>query len=128
MLKPNEDETKELFNKKYKKPSDYINALGKLKDMDIKLPVITLGKNGAVAMIGNNFYQFKLPKVEVVNAVGSGDAFVAGCAVGLQKNNLFDTIKLGLACATANTLFIKTGKVTKQKVNQLRDKIEVVQL
>jgi fructose-1-phosphate kinase PfkB-like protein len=39
-----------------------------------------------------------------------------------------DTIKLGMACGTANTLFIKTGKVTKQKVNQFRDKIEVVQI
>jgi tagatose 6-phosphate kinase len=128
MVKPNEDEIKELFGEKYKKPSDYTSALEKLKELGIKLPIITLGKNGAVGMIRDKYYHFKLPEIEVVNTVGSGDAFVAGCAVGLQKNNIFDTIKLGMACGTANTLFIKTGKVTKQKVNQFRDKIEVVQI
>ncbi len=128
MIKPNEDEIKELFDQDYQKPSDYIKALEKIKEMKIKLPVITLGKEGAVAIIENKYYHFQLPEVNAINAVGSGDAFVGGCAVGLQKNNLIETIKLGLACGTANTLFVKTGKVTKEKVNQFKKQIEVVQI
>jgi len=128
MVKPNEDEINELFGQKNKKVSDYINVLDKLKDLGIKLPVITLGKKGAVVMIDEKYYHLKLPKVETVNTVGSGDAFVAGCAVGLQKYNLIDIIKLGLASGTANTLFVKTGKVTKEKVNKYLDKIEVDQI
>ena len=128
MIKPNEDEISDLFGQSYHKLVDYIKALDKIKEMGIELPIITLGKDGAVAMIENIYYHFKLPEVDVINAVGSGDAFVAGCAVGLQKNNLIEAIKLGLACGTANTLFMKTGKVTKEKVYQLINQIEVVQI
>jgi tagatose 6-phosphate kinase len=128
MIKPNEDELNNLFDQNIKKLSDYIKALDKIKEMGIKLPVISLGKDGAVAMVENNYYHFKLPQVDVINTVGSGDAFVAGCAIGLQKNNLIETIKLGIACGTANTMFVKTGKVTVQKVNQFLNKIEVVKI
>ena len=128
MIKPNEDELNNLFDQNIKKLSDYIKALDKIKEMGIKLPVISLGKDGAVAMVENNYYHFKLPQVDVINTVGSGDAFVAGCAIGLQKNNLIETIKLGIACGTANTMFAKTGKETEQTVNQFLNKNEVVKI
>lgn len=125
MVKPNQEEVNNLFDINSNNIEDCIQPLIEFKKMGIKMPVITLGRQGSVGLNKNHIYHFKAPNVEAVNVVGSGDAFVAGCAIGLLKDNYIQTMKLAMACGVANTLFIQTGKVTKKKVNYYKDRIKV---
>lgn len=128
MINPNEEEISYLFKDGFKKIEDYINPLFKFKNMGITLPIITLGKKGAVGLHQEKIYHFQPPEVEPVNVVGSGDAFVAGCAIGLLGDDYIEAIKTGMACGIANTVFMKTGKVTKEKVYYYKEEINIEQI
>jgi tagatose 6-phosphate kinase len=129
MIKPNLDELTFFLGRKPQNADDYIEAVLAFKDQGIEVPIISLGKDGCVAALEDGVYQFTTPDIKVVNTVGSGDSFVAGCAVGICRGlTAKDTIKLGMACATANTQFFKTGWITKDMVNHFLSVIEFVKL
>ncbi len=48
--------------------------------------IVSLGANGAFAKHGDVFYKVDIPKIDVVNPVGSGDSTVAGIASGLYHH------------------------------------------
>ncbi|NLM97366.1 MAG: 1-phosphofructokinase family hexose kinase [Halanaerobiaceae bacterium] len=126
MVKPNEDEVKQLFDVKEGKITDYIPVLNEFREKGIDLPVITLGKYGCITLIENEVYQFIPPEVKAKNPVGSGDAFMGGCGAGIYKDlDPMETIKLALACGTANSLFLKNGIITKERVNEIKRKIKI---
>jgi fructose-1-phosphate kinase PfkB-like protein len=71
-------------------------------------------------------YHFYAPPVKVVNAVGSGDSFIAGCAVALSRGKEpVDVIRLGMACGMANTQFFKTGMVSRELVDRFLECIRM---
>lgn len=118
MIKPNMDELTGLLNRKPKGMNDCIEAVRFLQSQGIQLPVVSLGKRGCIAALEDGIYHYTTPNIEVVNTVGSGDSFVAGCAVGLSRSlSPSDIIRLGMACGTANTQFFKTGWVTSEMVD-----------
>ncbi|GAB6138766.1 1-phosphofructokinase [Halanaerobaculum tunisiense] len=129
MIKPNEDEIEKIIDKEISSINDYAEVLLNFKEQGIELPIISLGKDGCITIINNQIYHFKPPVVEVKNTVGSGDSFIAGCAVALDAGEkTVDVVKLGMACGIANTQFSKTGFVSKELVNELLDQIEVNKL
>ena len=48
--------------------------------------VVSLGSSGAFAKHGDKFYRVRIPKIKVVNPVGSGDSTVAGIASAIIHN------------------------------------------
>ena len=126
MVKPNNDELSALMNREIKTDADIKDALFFLWEKGIEVPFISLGKDGAAALVDGVCYKFSTPRVEVVNAVGSGDSAVAGVCAGLDMGyGVIDAIKLGMASGTANTQFEQTGIVTKELVDEYFEKIEV---
>ena len=85
MIKPNQHELSQALGIKPSSKEDYIRALNRFKEIDICFPVITLGEKGCVAALPDGIYYFYAPPIKVVNVVGSGDSFVAGCAVALSR-------------------------------------------
>ncbi len=129
MIKPNVDEIENLLDKKPGTLNDYCKLLIKLKAQGIQLPVITLGQKGCIAEIDGDFLHYLPSPLEVLNTVGSGDAFVAGCALGLERGlDLIEVIKFGMACGMANTQFFKTGMVTEELVNKFFSEIKIKKL
>ena len=45
--------------------------------------IVSLGANGSFAKHGDTFYKVDIPRIQVVNPVGSGDSTVAGISSGL---------------------------------------------
>lgn len=126
MIKPNEYELSLLMGKEIKSIEDIKGALIFLFEKGIEIPLITLGKDGAMAYVENKFYKFNSPKVQVKNTVGSGDSSIAGIATGLSRGmNIIDSIKLGMACGTANTQFEETGMVSQELVEKYYKEITV---
>jgi len=127
MIKPNQSEASTLFGYDIRTKQDVKKALKELYDRGIELPVISLGKEGAMAYIEHNFFTFNIPEVSVVNTVGAGDSTIAGIAVGLsRKMPLCDCIKLGMAAGMANTQYRQTGMVSRELTERFYKQVSVL--
>ena len=88
--------------------------------------IITLGAVGALASDGETFWRLMAPKVKAVSAVGSGDAFAAGLALGLERGQtLPEAMALGSACGAANALTDRAGHLNPADVERLRKNVVV---
>ncbi len=129
MVKPNAEEIKDIYHEDVTTQQGLIEAIKCFKQMGIEVPIISLGKEGCIAGLEDGIYRFTNPSVNVVNTVGSGDSFVAGCAVGISRGlSQVDMVKMGIACGTTNTLFSQTGYVEQEMVNQYFNQVEVIKL
>lgn len=96
---------------------------------NVTVPVISMGKDGAVISYENNVYHVLPPQIPLVNAVGSGDAFMAGMAIGFyRKDSIENIIRLACACGTANAMEAESGCVKKANVEKLLEKIVIKKL
>lgn len=125
-IKPNKDEIEALTGRKIESVEDAIAEIKEFHKQGIELVVISLGSNGSVAGYNNKFYKVNVPKVNAVNPVGSGDSYVGGIAVALQRGyNIEDMLKYASACGTANALEEETGFVNKNTVEDLFNQISI---
>ena len=125
-IKPNKDEIEALTGRKIESVEDAIAEIKEFHKQGIELVVISLGSDGSVAGYNNKFYKVNVPKVNSVNPVGSGDSYVGGIAVALQRGyNIEDMLKYASACGTANALEEETGFVNKNTVEDLFNQISI---
>lgn len=128
-IKPNKDEIEALTGRKITCIEDALKEIKFFQDKGIKFVVISLGADGSVAGYKNKFYKVTIPKVEAVNPVGSGDSYVGGICVGLQRGyEIMDVLKFASACGTANAMEKETGFVKESVVEDLFGKITVVEI
>lgn len=128
-IKPNKDEIEYFTGKFIKSDEDAISEIKRFHEMGIKLVVISLGAEGSIAGYNNKFYKVTFPKVNVVNTVGSGDSYVAGVAIALNRGyDIKKLLKLASACGTANSLEKETGFVREDVVLDLMDKVNVEEI
>jgi tagatose 6-phosphate kinase len=129
MIKPNLEELETLVGRKLPDLDNQARALLDLKRSGLELPCVTLGKAGCLAILADGVYHFSIPSIPVVNTVGSGDSFVAGCAAGLIRQlEPVNLIKLGMACGMTNTQFFETGKINRLMVEKYFKMIAVRKL
>ncbi len=128
-IKPNRDEIEALTGRKIESRVDAIREIKEFQSKGIKFVAISLGAEGSIAGYEDKFYKVKVPKVESLNPVGSGDSYVAGIAVAMQREyDIKDILKYASACGTANAMEKETGFVTESVVNELFEKIIVEEL
>uniref|UniRef100_A0A7C3MKA3 1-phosphofructokinase family hexose kinase n=1 Tax=Dictyoglomus thermophilum TaxID=14 RepID=A0A7C3MKA3_DICTH len=117
IIKPNKEEMEDILNKTIKSKRDIIRAFKFIEKFQIKYPIISLGKKGAVISIDSKLYHSFLPPIDGIHW-GAGDAFLAGFIYGLRKTN--DPLySLKIACATGYV------KVKKEELN-MNDKEEIL--
>ncbi len=125
LIKPNQEEAEKLLGINLTTREAQAGAIIRFRAQGIMLPCITLGKNGCVAGLADGVYHFYGPSLEIVNSVGSGDAFIAGCATGLaRQQEAAEAIRLGMAAGMANTQFFKTGMVSGELVAKFYGQIQ----
>lgn len=128
-IKPNKDEIEFFTGKSIKSDEGAISEIKRFHEMGIKLVVISLGSEGSIAGYNNKFYKVTFPKVNAVNTVGSGDSYVAGVAIALNRGyDIKKLLKLASACGTANSLEKETGFVREGVVLDLMDKVNVEEI
>ena len=87
VIKPNNEELSQLLGREITKDLDELKEVLQEPLFDgIEWIIVSLGANGAFAKHGNTFYKVDIPRIQVVNPVGSGDSTVAGIASGLFHN------------------------------------------
>lgn len=128
MVKPNEDEIASLYPdlslSSHGVSDDHVTAIQRLSESGVTLPVITLGAQGSLIGVGSAVYVVKAPIISAVNTVGSGDSYIAGCAVGAHRGyDPIDMAVLGTACGTVNALYEHTGFITPEDVEEYKKEI-----
>lgn len=88
--------------------------------------VVSLGSAGAFAKHNGDYYAAGIPKINVVNPVGSGDSTLAGLAYATDRNeSTEDTLRSAMTCGMLNTMEAKTGYVDKSKFAEYFAKVTV---
>ncbi len=128
-VKPNRDEIEALTGRIIKNDEDAIEEIVKIQRNGVELVVISLGSKGSVAGYEGKFYKVTVPKIEAVNPVGSGDAYVSGVAIALERGyEIKELLRYASACGTANAIEEKTGSLKESVVNELLEAIKVEDL
>lgn len=123
-IKPNEDEIIKVYDGQVESMEGKIEAIRFFKKEGIELPIISMGEDGSLAGLSDGIYKVTIPQVSVVNTVGSGDSFIAGLAVAMQRGmNEIDQLKMATACGTANTQYAQTGFVEPKVVEKYFEQV-----
>ena len=86
VIKPNNEELSQLLGYEVTKDFDQLKEVLQTDLFEgIDWIIVSLGADGAFAKHGDVFYKVDIPKIEVVNPVGSGDSTVAGISAGLSS-------------------------------------------
>ena len=102
LIKPNQDEIAQIAGQK-------IDDLDQLKKILLENPLLS-SIPWVVVSLGKDLFYAKIPKIDAVNPVGSGDSTVAGLAYALNKKaDVDEVLKTAMTTGILNTLNAKTG-------------------
>lgn len=127
LIKPNLEELSQLVGREVSLDlADLKALLAHERFAGIDWIVVSLGAAGAFVKHGDKYYRVRIPKIEVVNPVGSGDSTVAGLASGLSQGLAdADVLKRGNLLGMLNAQEEATGFVNLDKAADLLEQIEV---
>ncbi len=92
----------------------------------VSLVILSLGAEGALVSRGGERLFLQPPAIEEINAVGSGDALVAGFAIGMTESMPLETMAvLGVAAGTANAMSWDIGHFTMDEVERVAGEVTV---
>lgn len=129
VIKPNEEELAALIGSETETSEQIISALKKPLFAHIPYIFVTRGAKGAIVKVEDTIYEASIPKVDVINAVGSGDSVVAGIARALAHDeSTEDIIKTGLTLGTLNAMEEKTGHINPEKIDDIQAQITVTKV
>lgn len=100
-----------------------------LYEKGIKQAFITNG--GEIAYASNFDYHFKIenPAIDVVDATGSGDGFVAGLAYGWHHNLTYEkTLTIAVKLGALNAASLDVCNVKNEEIEMFTGKIEISSL
>jgi 1-phosphofructokinase family hexose kinase len=127
VAKPNIDEIAELYGQAVTTNEEAYEAGRELQDKYGAALVITLGKEGALAVLQDRAYCIPVLQIPVVSTAGAGDAVLAGLATALSQGNPLEAgLRLGFAAAAAVCLTPATADCRRADVERFLPQIELV--
>jgi 1-phosphofructokinase len=129
-IKPNRSEVESYFGADYRLEEKELVKLGQqLLDKGITMVSISLGQMGALFITKDRTVKCPGLKVVAHSTVGAGDAMVAALTFGIDKGlNLDDCVKLGVATSAGAVTTKGTKPPTKELVDELVNKVEIVEI
>jgi 1-phosphofructokinase family hexose kinase len=110
-------------------PYEVIKAGQRVLARGASMVVVTLGREGALAITPQGCRQASTPPVEVINSVGSGDSLLAGLVVALlRKQPITEALALGVACGAVNAMSHLPGQFDYQVVEELLAQVETKEI
>lgn len=120
VAKPNIDEISDLAGYRVTTLQQAFLAARKLQEKTHTHFIITLGAEGALAVLCDRAYLIPALKIPVVSTAGAGDAVLAGLSVALaNKQPLEEGLRLGFAAAAAVCLTAPTADCRRRDVEEL---------
>ncbi|MBI4850347.1 MAG: 1-phosphofructokinase family hexose kinase [Acidobacteria bacterium] len=119
LIKPNHPEAEQLLDKKFS-PLEALDAAREIYNSGVKLGLISLGDSGAVGVWDSGEIFLPAPKIEAINSVACGDAFLAGCASAiLSGQSGVEIIRSAIAAGTANAL-VGGANITRSEFERIK--------
>ncbi|TYQ18097.1 UNVERIFIED_CONTAM: 1-phosphofructokinase/tagatose 6-phosphate kinase [Acetivibrio alkalicellulosi] len=129
MIKPNLRELSTIVNKQLTEIDDIVKVCKDIVRSGIAVVTVSMGDKGALLVTKEETLFAKVPSINAVNTIGSGDSLVAAFAVGFQRGyNIDEAFKFAMACGVNNTQYIQVGKVNKTEVIELEKQIVIERL
>lgn len=126
VIKPNLRELGSLIQKEIRDMDEIVEALKEINADGIDISMVSMGDKGAVLCTKDLCLRVKVPHVETVNTIGSGDAMVAGFAAGLARDKTMEEcLRLAAACGVSNARFLEIGVVDKNEVEIQKNRVEI---
>ncbi len=128
LIKPNSEEAENVTGIRLDGESRTAKVVNELQAAGARSVALSLGSRGMVLAGGSlsAVYRGVPPKVEVNSTVGCGDAATAGLAVAAQRKlDAVETLRLAVACGTANCLAKLPGQIRRSDVEALLPKISI---
>lgn len=130
LIKPNVDELSEYAGKPLDSPTAIIEqARSIMERYSIHSVVISMGKEGAIFVEGDDPIWAVPPAVEVKSTVGAGDAMVAGIIAGkIRDLTLGECARLATAFSMTAISHIGHGLPSIESVQSARDQVTIREL
>ena len=129
LIKPNRDELCELLGSDALATHDIPAAARRLQHEHGCDVVVTLGADGALAVLGERAYHVPVLKVPVASTAGAGDGVLAGLALALSQGlPLEDGLRHGTALAGAIVQTLATADFRVEDYEALLPRVELTAL
>jgi 1-phosphofructokinase family hexose kinase len=117
LVKCNHHEAARVLGCTIDTPVEAVRAAQTWIERGIRYVVISLGAQGATAIQAGDAWQITAADVEVLSAIGSGDAMMAGLMLQLaQGASLADATRYGVAVGTANALTLGSACLQPESI------------
>lgn len=132
LIKPNLTEVNGLLGTSF--TTDDVPALQQALADDARFAgipwvVVTMGAAGAVAFHEGAVWRVVAPRIECVNATGSGDSTIAGFAHAIAAGaDAAEVLRCGNTCGTLNAMDPRTGHLVMEKWDDVYGAVEVTRL
>ncbi|MEO1768780.1 1-phosphofructokinase family hexose kinase [Candidatus Enterococcus ferrettii] len=125
-IKPNVHELGEILNKNILTKEEARRELSHPYFEGIDYIMISCGSEGALCKAKDSFYDISIPKINITNTTGSGDASVGGFAHAIEKNyELEEALKYSMACGMSNAQHGEVGVIDVTHVQEFVQDIQV---
>ena len=126
-IKVNAAELSDALGMKISNADQAIFACNQLLNDGISSAAVTLGKDGAVLVEHSEIWVAYPPVIKVVSSVGSGDAFLGGLAVALDRGHPLDvSLRHAVAAGAANALHFGGGKLSREEFERIRQDVTIL--
>ena len=126
LVKPNVAEAEGLLGYPLDTDAARTRALDAFHERGVECVVLSLGAEGALASRGGQRLHARPAAIEEINPVGSGDALVAGLAIGMHEGMALEAmLRLGVAAGTANAMSWDIGHFTREEVKAVAERVQV---
>ncbi|GIL11626.1 MAG: tagatose-6-phosphate kinase [Chloroflexota bacterium] len=126
-IKPNRDELSRLTGQPVQSVDDAYRAGRDIFERTGTCPIITLGGDGALAVLPDRAYRIPPLAVEAVSPAGAGDAVLAGLAASIERGQpVEEGLRLGIAAATAVCLMPGTADCRRADVEHFLPLVELL--
>ena len=129
MIKPNRYELETMTGERLSTIADIRDAARRYIDRGVEVVAVSLGADGAIILRGDEALYAPKLNIEVKSTVGAGDSMVAGLIAGfMAENDLEETFRMGMACATARCMTEGYRIVDKTVYRAVMDMVEIERL
>ena len=129
LIKPNLAELNDLLGFLPVSQTEIQNAAMKLHEEFGTNVIVTMGKDGAIAVVGDSFYFVHPISVPAVSSAGAGDGVLAGMALAYSRKESFeDGLQQGFALAGAILKTLGTADFRVEDYQELLSQICITPL
>lgn len=126
LLKLNRLEASRLLHREIQTADEVLVGARQIHARGVPHVVVTMSNEGAIAVTPEAEYRVYVPPVEIVSAVGAGDAFLSGLLCGLVREGGWESaLVLAAAASTAACLTPGTVLCAGADVERLRPEVRV---